>query len=940
MSEQRQLSSDNWQEVYTALLKGDKKHARFLLGSIIRNDPRNEKAWLMLAEAVDDRNQTIYCLERVLTINRRNALARRWLASLKSNREDDSSSNLILDTLLASRPSQPTVVFSRQGIPTTPLQLAQEQPILTTPITEVRDSIPIPGISVKQRGAKHRRINWALIFGLLITFLVGIVALIGPSLAPRDPLEENLIIKVGEKWYIPPFDPLTPGFPLGSDEYGRDLFSRLLWAVRPTMTLVLIVATVRLTMGVLIGMVTGWSSGRLGHFLETLIETSLSVPVLLVALGTIALIGTELGIWAFIIGLSLTGWVETAQQVSTQTRIVSRQVYIEAARALGASSKSILFQHILRQITPMLLMLYAFEVSNTLMVTAGLGFLGYYIGGDVWVDVSDFVARRISGMPELGQMLATSWSTLTRPWAMVSVGNVVFITVLGFNLIGEGLRLRLQWGLAGRRDMLAQLREKIGLWIDQNLLYPIHTLMDNRKARRAFTLSMAIVSCFVLGFYMKTHLSTLDFADWLSMVQPNPQDQVERSHMPTQSEISPSKLKDQTGIVWTFTIPEKVASEMLPRILENGAVAVLTTEDRLVIINAEGTLRSQFLLHPGPFIATRPWSAKGEKLFPAILTDGSVIVVSGEQTVYALDKKGEMLWEEPLLEKPINEPPMQTDTGQVYVSDQRGGLYAFDSQGLRFRFHSEIAPYTLSNPIIGKNGVIYFATTDRGSAFIHALSPEGKLLWVNEARTLNFYEGLQISPDNQYLFLQEDIFDATTGALLDLESPMKIDHYLIGHDHQIYAVSKNCVFEVRNRAGNLEIIQRDSCEIPTFGNQPPLEIVVDEHHVIWLYFGTYRGITQILWMSISGETLGNYKLPGKSGYLSEADYKNTRYTDCTLDKDQSALICETHTPESIQPTWKAVIKDIPEFKTGLIRDGYAYFITYENTLYKVSLGIP
>ena len=113
----------------------------------------------------------------------------------------------------------------------------------------------------------------------------------------------------------------------------------------------------------------------------------------------------------------------------------------------------------------MLWMLFAFVISRTLITTAGLGFLGYYIGGDVWVDVDDFVAVRLSGMPELGLMLASAWSeqqVLTEPWGMIIAGSVVVFAVLGFNLLGEGLRLRLSVNQAQRRSKLSAILDQAG----------------------------------------------------------------------------------------------------------------------------------------------------------------------------------------------------------------------------------------------------------------------------------------------------------------------------------------------------------------------------------------------------------------------------------------------------------------------------------------------
>jgi ABC-type dipeptide/oligopeptide/nickel transport system permease subunit len=287
-------------------------------------------------------------------------------------------------------------------------------------------------------------LNWPLWLGLLIVLCVTIAACFGPLLAPRDPLEENRVVQSGERWYTPPFPAFSIAeFPLGSDRFGRDLLSQLLWAIRPTLMMVLLVAAVRLSLGLVIGLGAGWSEGRAGRQFDTLISGALAIPGLMIALVAIAAIGVELGIWAFIFGLSITGWAETAQIIREQTRMIKHQAYIEAAQACGASDFQIIATHVLRQLAPMIWMLLSFEVSNTLTTTAGLGFLGYYVGGDVWIVVADWVARRASGVPELGQMLATSRIRLDQPWGMVIVGSVIFIMVLGFNLLGEGLRLRL-----------------------------------------------------------------------------------------------------------------------------------------------------------------------------------------------------------------------------------------------------------------------------------------------------------------------------------------------------------------------------------------------------------------------------------------------------------------------------------------------------------------
>lgn len=286
------------------------------------------------------------------------------------------------------------------------------------------------------------RLNWPLAIGSVIVALLAALVAAGPGLAPRDPMAMHAeVIIVGGRFLFPPFPPFTlPEYPLGSDRVGRDVLSRLLAGVRPTMILVSAVALARLSVGSAIGLLSGWSERWFGRALDVIISAVLSVPILIAAIAIIAALGSAYGVMAFVLGLSVTGWAETARAVREQTRVIKGQYYIEAARALGASNAHVLSRHVLPQITPLLSILFALEISRTLMVTGGLGFLGYYIGGGVWFTVEDFVERNIVGLPELGQMLSTFG--LLEPWGMFAAGSVVFLAVLGFNLLGDGLRRR------------------------------------------------------------------------------------------------------------------------------------------------------------------------------------------------------------------------------------------------------------------------------------------------------------------------------------------------------------------------------------------------------------------------------------------------------------------------------------------------------------------
>lgn len=247
---------------------------------------------------VEKREHVIDCLERVLRINPQNEAARRALSTGK------------IKKFKALEPSD--------GFPKA-YRVTQEQKSdkyihrKGKKLSRFRDR----QLAEESRLAR-KSVNWPLIIGSIIVFLIVLLAIAGSSLAPRDPLENSVLLKVGDTYIKPPYPLFTPGFPLGSGDMGRDLFSRLLWAIRPTFTLVLVVAILSLVLGTSIGMIAGWSSGFIGRTLDTANAVAISIPVIIVALCGIAAVGEELGIWAFIVGLCLTGWVGTARIVRDQ----------------------------------------------------------------------------------------------------------------------------------------------------------------------------------------------------------------------------------------------------------------------------------------------------------------------------------------------------------------------------------------------------------------------------------------------------------------------------------------------------------------------------------------------------------------------------------------------------------------------------------------------
>jgi ABC-type dipeptide/oligopeptide/nickel transport system permease subunit len=286
--------------------------------------------------------------------------------------------------------------------------------------------------------------------GLLGFFLL--VALIGPSLAPFDPVETlSDVFRVGDRAYIPSVQPVPPftldEIVLGTDMAGRDLLSRLLWAVRPTLILCFTIAALRIALGLALGLAAGWFGGATRRFIEVLIDVSLAVPILLFALAVISFIGNEEHeLWTFVLALTATGWAGTAVFVKNSTTLIRHEPFIEGARAAGASSGRILSRHVLPQLWPALPALISFEMAATLLVVGELGFLGQFIGeAFLMMGRSGDINERPIGItayyPELAQMMSDFWRKMVRtPWEVVFVGLAIFGLILAFNLIGEGLR--------------------------------------------------------------------------------------------------------------------------------------------------------------------------------------------------------------------------------------------------------------------------------------------------------------------------------------------------------------------------------------------------------------------------------------------------------------------------------------------------------------------
>jgi ABC-type dipeptide/oligopeptide/nickel transport system permease subunit len=239
--------------------------------------------------------------------------------------------------------------------------------------------------------------------------------------APHDPARQSLVRR-----FTPPLWSTggSTAYPLGTDQVGRDVLSRMIHGARISLLVGVSAVVVSLLVGVTLGVVSGFVGGRLDTAIMTVVDVTLSFPQLLLALAFVAALGPSLSTIVLVLGL--TGWERYARVVRAEVLALREKDFIEAARAIGVGTARIVLRHVLPNTFSSVIVMSTLQVAQAILQEAALSFLGVGSG---------------RAYPTWGQMIALGRDFVTVAWWLPTFpGLAILATVLAINLVGDRLR--------------------------------------------------------------------------------------------------------------------------------------------------------------------------------------------------------------------------------------------------------------------------------------------------------------------------------------------------------------------------------------------------------------------------------------------------------------------------------------------------------------------
>lgn len=285
------------------------------------------------------------------------------------------------------------------------------------PIAETLFEAEPPSLSYSYWKGSWLRLkqNNRVMVGLWLLFLLIGMAIIGPLFSPYAYYELHLPLKN---------HPPSANFWFGTDELGRDIFTRIWWGARISLTVGVSAAVIDLILGVFFGSLSGWIGGKTDEFMMRFSDILYSIPYLLIVILLTIMIGP--GLISIILALTITGWIPMARIVRGQILHLKELDYAQAAYALGASRSRILLRHLIPNTIGPIITTMTFTIPTAIFAEAFLSFLGLGIQAPI---------------ASWGTMASDGLSALSYyPWRLFFPAIFISVTMLCFNLVGDGLR--------------------------------------------------------------------------------------------------------------------------------------------------------------------------------------------------------------------------------------------------------------------------------------------------------------------------------------------------------------------------------------------------------------------------------------------------------------------------------------------------------------------
>jgi len=288
-------------------------------------------------------------------------------------------------------------------------------PLAAGPRSRARSVASAPGGRRLPAALLTLAANPRMTVGGLVILAVAFLAVAAPWVAQHQPDVQNPVYRLAAPSW---------SYPLGGDSYGRDTFSRLLYAGRVSLAVGVLSMAITVVIGVTVGALAGYCGGWVDRVLMRLTDLVLVFPTFFLLILVVATFGRSVGLLIFMIGI--TSWPTNARVVRGQVLALREEDYVTAARVNGGTASWVVIRHLLPQLIPIVIASATIRVANNILVESGLSYLGLGVQPPTatW-----------------GNMVTDGVAFIRQAWWLVGIpGAAIFVVVLAFNLFGEGLR--------------------------------------------------------------------------------------------------------------------------------------------------------------------------------------------------------------------------------------------------------------------------------------------------------------------------------------------------------------------------------------------------------------------------------------------------------------------------------------------------------------------